>query len=162
MIERITEIINGTVEDLGFEIVKIIIRGSDIKTVEILIDRKDNGRVQVKDCREVSKIVSAMLDVEDVIPGKYFLEVSSAGIERPLVKIENFIKFTGRNAKILLHNAIEERLKYKGKIIGVNGDLIKIKTDEKEIELEYNNIKKANLIFTDDLFKELINKTQEE
>ena len=92
MEQRVTNLIESTVTTLGFDIVKVIIHGTSTKVVEILIERIDGEKVQVNDCQIVSRNISAVLDVEDIIPGKYFLEVSSAGVERPLVKITDFEK----------------------------------------------------------------------
>jgi ribosome maturation factor RimP len=97
MEEKIRPLIESVIDDLGLDLVKVSFQGGSRKVLEILIDRKDGNKVQVKDCREVSKNVSAILDVEDIIKDKYFLEVASAGVERPLVKLQDFERFLGRS-----------------------------------------------------------------
>ena len=93
MEEKIRPLIESVIDDLGLDLVKVSFQGGSRKVLEILIDRKDGNKVQVKDCREVSKNVSSILDVEDIIKDKYFLEVASAGVERPLVKLQDFERF---------------------------------------------------------------------
>jgi len=158
MEQRVTSLIESTVNTLGFDVVKVIIHGTSTKIVEILIERIDGEKVQVNDCQVVSKNISAMLDVEDIIPGKYFLEVSSAGVERPLVKITDFDKFAGREIKIRLKAAFNGNLTYKGQLLGVEGEKVKLKSKNIEMFFDYSNIKNAKLVLTDDMFRALLNK----
>ena len=158
MEQRVTSLIESTINALGFDVVKVIIHGTSTKIVEILIERSDGEKVQVNDCQVVSKNISAMLDVEDIIPGKYFLEVSSAGVERPLVKITDFDKFAGREVKIRLKAAFNGNLTYKGQLLGVEGEKVKLKSKNIEMFFDYSNIKNAKLVLTDDMFRALLNK----
>ncbi|MBY0534105.1 Ribosome maturation factor RimP [Candidatus Megaera venefica] len=158
MEQRVTSLIESTVNTLGFDVVKVIIHGTSTKIVEILIERIDGEKVQVNDCQVVSKNISAMLDVEDIISGKYFLEVSSAGVERPLVKITDFDKFAGREIKIRLKAAFNGNLTYKGQLLGVEGEKVKLKSKNIEMFFDYSNIKNAKLVLTDDMFRALLNK----
>lgn len=158
MESKISGIIEGTVKKLGFSLVKVTIHGDRRKVVEILIEREDGQKIQVDDCRLVSRNISAILDVEDIISGKYFLEVSSAGLERPLVKIEDFTRFADRQVKISLKEALNGSTKYKGKLLGIDGKNIVLKLENDEISFDYSNIRKANLVFTDEEFKSLLNK----
>ncbi|MCF8493817.1 MAG: ribosome maturation factor RimP [Rickettsiaceae bacterium] len=158
MEQRVTNLIESTVTTLGFDIVKVIIHGTSTKVVEILIERIDGEKVQVNDCQIVSRNISAVLDVEDIIPGKYFLEVSSAGVERPLVKITDFEKFAGREIKIRLKAAFNGNLTYKGQLLGVDGEEVKLKSKNIEMSFDYSNIKNAKLVLTEDMFRALLNK----
>ena len=158
MEQRVTSLIESTINALGFDVVKVIVHGTSTKIVEILIERSDGEKVQVNDCQVVSKNISAMLDVEDIIPGKYFLEVSSAGVERPLVKITDFDKFAGREVKIRLKAAFNGNLTYKGQLLGVEGEKVKLKSKNIEMFFDYSNIKNAKLVLTDDMFRALLNK----
>lgn len=160
MEQRITEIIESTINSLGFELVKVMVRGSATKIVEVLIEHTDDEKVQVSDCQKVSRNISALLDVEDAIPGKYFLEVSSAGIERPLTKLNDFIKFKDREIKIRLKSAVNGNLSFRGKLLGVVDDKIKIQSKNIELLFDYNNIKNAKLVLTDEMFKTLLNKKE--
>lgn len=153
MENKIAELIEDTITGLGFELVRVAINGSKPKIVEILIERLDGEKVQIADCRSVSRNISAILDVEDVITGKYFLEVSSAGVERPLVKEKDFERFQGREVKLRLKEAWNGNLTYKGKLLGMEGDKIKLQSKNVELSFDYDNIKKANLIFTEEMFR---------
>ena len=119
MEEKIRLLVEPVIDSLGLELVKVNFQGGSRKVLEILIDRKDGNKVQVKDCREVSKNVSAILDVEDIIKDKYFLEVASAGIERPLVKLQDFERFLGREIRLKLKEPHNGKISFKGKLIEV-------------------------------------------
>lgn len=158
MEQRISELIESTINDLGYELVKVTIHGSRTKVVEILIERQDSEKIQVGECQLVSKNISAILDVEDIISGKYFLEVSSAGVERPLVKPKDFERFSGRDVKIRLKVPFNGNLTYKGKLSGIEDDKVKLKSKNVELTFDRDNIKKANLVLTEELFRALLNK----
>lgn len=158
MEQKIADLIEDTLKLLGFELVKVTIHGVGTKILEVLIERIDGEKIQVGDCQKVSRNISAILDVEDIIPGKYFLEVSSAGIERPLVKLTDYDKFLGREVKIRLKSAFNGSLTYKGKLLARDEE--KIKLDSKNImqSFDFHNIKSAKLIMTDEMFRALLNK----
>jgi ribosome maturation factor RimP len=111
--QKIIDITQDAVKDRGFDLVKVMLKGSAHKVLEVLIDRLDTEKVSITDCRNVSRTISALLDVEDVISDKYFLEVSSAGMERPLVKLEDYSRFNGREATIKLKKLLNGRSKYQ-------------------------------------------------
>lgn len=154
---KLETVTKQAVNDVGFEMVSVKVKGGDRRVVEILIDTFDNTQsVKLADCRKVSQHVSAVLDVENVVAGKYFLEVSSCGIERPLLKIEDFERFKGRHVKVVLYSQLNEKLKYKGQIVDVADNSIKLSSNDEILDLDYSNIKKANLYLTDEQFKKLI------
>ena len=105
MERKIAELIDSTLNDLGYGVVKITINGSTNKVVEIFIERLDGVKIEVGECQLVSRNISAILDVEDIISGNYFLEVSSAGLERPLVKLQDFVRYADSEVKIRLKEA---------------------------------------------------------
>lgn len=156
--QKITTIIQDTLMDLGFEVVKITLRGSSFKVVEILIDRLDAQKITVQDCRTASKNISALLDVEDIISDKYLLEVSSAGIERPLVKFEDYIRFCGSEVIIKLKESLNGQTRYQGKILKAEDNKIYIHVKGKDIIISFDLIKNASLVFTDKMFQELLKK----
>lgn len=158
MEEKIAHLIEDTIQGLGYELVKITVHGTREKIVEIMIERLDEQKVQLSDCQLVSRNISAIMDVEDVVDGKYFLEVSSAGIERPLVKLNDYIKFSGRDAKVRLKSQVQDRLNIRGKILGVNDGKVMLKVGDEQIEIEFENIKSGKLVLTDELFKQLLKK----
>jgi ribosome maturation factor RimP len=111
--------------------------------LRIFIDKP--GGVTVGDCAKISEIVSKILDKEDLIHHSYVLEVSSPGIERPLVKKEDYERFKGEKAKIILKTPISGRKNFTGTILGIKEDLIQMEVEGKTWEFSLDNIKKANL-----------------
>jgi len=158
MESKIFDLIEDPINKFGFSLVKVTIHGDIRKIVEVLIEKLDGNRVSVEDCSFVSRNISAILDVEDAISGKYFLEVSSAGVERPLVKLEDFVKFTNREVKIRLKTASNGKSTYKGKLLRVDGENIILCSGDDEISLDLGNIRRANLVFTEEEFRSLLNK----
>lgn len=158
MERKIAELVEDTVNDLGFGIVKIAINGSANKIVEIFIERLDGEKIEVGDCQLVSRNISAILDVEDIISGKYFLEVSSAGLERPLVKLQDFEKYADSEIKIRLKEPHNGNLSFRGKLLGVIDGKVRLKSKNVEIGFDFENIKRANLVLTDEMFRKLLNK----
>ena len=156
--QQVTDIIQETLEGLGFGVVQVTLKGSAHKVLEILIDRLDGSTICVADCRNVSHHVSALLDVEDIINVKYFLEVSSAGIERPLVKFQDYIKFLGREVTIKLKNLLNGQTRYQGKIFKAENNQIYLNTSAGEVIILFEHIKKASLVLTEEMFRNLINK----
>ena len=160
MEEKIAALIETAINDLGLDLVKLTFQGGSRKILEVHIDRKDGNKVQVKDCRDVSRNISAILDVEDIIKDKYFLEVSSAGVERPLVKLEDFERFTGKEIKLKLKEPHNGKISFKGKLIEVKGRDIVIKSKNVQLVFAYDNIKGANLVLTDEIFRQLLKGTK--
>lgn len=160
MEDKIIHLIEGALRDLGLEVVKVTFHGGGRKVLEVLIDRIDGDKVKVKDCRDASRNISAILDVEDVIKDKYFLEVSSAGIERPLVKLQDFERFVGREIKIRLKEPHNNNSSFKGKLLEVKDNDIIIKSKNVTLTFAYDNIKGANLILTDEMFKKILSQAK--
>jgi len=156
MEDKIIELIEGPLSDLGLEVVKLTFQGGSRKILEVLIDRKDGEKINVKDCKTASKNISAILDVEDIIKDKYFLEVSSAGVERPLVKLQDYERFVGRDIKIKLKEPHNNNSNFKGKILEVKDGNIIIKSKNVILNFAYDNIKGANLVLTDEMFRALL------
>jgi len=165
MIEQLVhDTILGAVAALGFDIVRIrmldknVTADSATKVLEILIERKDGVYVSIADCKNVSNAISTILDVEEVIDSKYNLEVSSAGVERPLIKPEDFVRFNNYVVQIKLHQAVEGAKKYIGRIISADAVSVTIKQDNgtKELSINFENIKDAKLVLTDELFRKII------
>lgn len=156
--KNITDLIGNTLKTLGFDLVSVHLHGTVVKTLEVLIDRLDFNKVTIEDCALVSRNISTLLDVEDVIEGKYYLNVSSAGVERPLVKLSDYSRFTGHNVRIHLKFALNNNKKFVGTIKHVNENKIYLQSGSDEIVIEYETIKKAHLSLTDEMFKKLLNK----
>jgi ribosome maturation factor RimP len=143
--QRLTELLDAPIVALGFELWGIeFIRAGKHSTLRIYIDHA-NG-ISVDDCSEVSHQVSALLDVEDPITTEYYLEVSSPGMDRPLLKPEHFARYIGQLATVTLRMAVNNRRKYKGTIKQVDREMITVITDGRDEILAFANIQQANLI----------------
>ena len=110
----------------------------------------------MEDCTKASRTISAILDVEDLIEEAYSLEVASSGLERPLVNFENYNRFLGREARIKLKELLNGRTRYQGKIIKAENNKIYLKCEEQEVLIDYDLIKNANLVLTEEVFKKLL------
>lgn len=146
--ESLNEKLVTLVSSMGYELVgcELIPQGRQ-SIFRIYIDNPKGG-VTVDDCAAVSYQVSAMLDVLDPFQGKYNLEVSSPGIDRPLFGIEHYIKYVGSPVKIRMHKAINQRRQYKGILQRVEGENIYLLVEglDQEVMLPFSQIEKANLI----------------
>ncbi len=142
---QLQAIIEPAVTALGFELVGIEhLSQGKYSMLRIYIDHEDG--INVDDCAEVSRQVSAVLDVEDPIKGEYTLEVSSPGLDRPLFSEEHFHRYSGSLADIRLRVPFEGRRKFKGRLHGVEQGKVLIEVDGVEYVIPLNDIEKANLI----------------
>ena len=140
------ELIEPTVTALGLELWGIEhLQQGKYSLLRIYIERE--AGVAIEDCEQVSKQVSALLDVEDPIAGEYTLEVSSPGLERPLFSARQFSQYIGSEVKLRLHSPIQGRLKFKGKIVVVEGDSIRLQADGVDYDLSFSDVDKANVVF---------------
>jgi ribosome maturation factor RimP len=142
---QLWDLLEPVITGLGYELVEIEYQPNPKHGVlRIFIDQPDG--IQLDDCQEVSNQVSALLDVEDPIPGHYNLEVSSPGLDRPLNKVEDFERFTGEMVKIKTGMAIDGQRNFKGRLRGIEGDDITIEFDGKQVSLPLASIEKARLV----------------
>ncbi len=148
---RVERLISPAIEAMGFEIVRIQLLGKEKRILRIMAERRDGGAMLVDDCAEISRAVSAVLDVEDSISGTYALEVSSPGIDRPLVRIGDFERFAGYEAKVEMDRLIDGRKRFKGRLLGVEGETVRMKMAEGAVELPFQDIRRAKLVLTDEL-----------
>lgn len=148
--DPIRELIEPSVEAMGFELVRVRFTGSDTPTLQVMAERPD-GTMSVDDCATLSRSISALLDVEDPVPGEYYLEVSSPGIDRPLVRQRDFERWAGFEAKVELAHPRDGQRRYRGRLLGLRGDDIILDGGEGEILLPYNDIASAKLVLTDEL-----------
>ncbi len=147
--EKIENYIEPIVTDLGHRIVRVTFIGaSKTRALQVMIERLDDKPVSIEDCESVSRAVSVALDVMNPIKNKYNLEVSSAGIDRPLIKHEDFERFVGKYVVIKTFVPKEEKKIFKGLLDSVTERGIKLCLDVSSnavIEFEYNEIKYAHL-----------------
>ena len=151
--ETIAPLIEPSLEAMGYRLVRVAFLGARRATLQIMAERIDDAPMTVDDCTEISRSVSALLDVADPIAGAYMLEVSSPGIDRPLTRPEDYDRFTGFEAKIELDRPLDGRKRFRGRILGRADDHVRLVGDAGEVTLPYADINKAKLVITDDLLK---------
>jgi ribosome maturation factor RimP len=146
VVARVTEIAERVGQSEGIEIVEVrLLGGGNRRVLKIVID-KPSG-VSHADCELVTRHVGTILDVEDVIPGgRYTFEVSSPGLERPLVKPQDFERFVGRKARVTLRQPLENRRHWEGTLAGLSGDVVTLEpAPGTSIRFALHQVEKANL-----------------
>jgi len=138
---------------MGYEVVRVQISGGQRAILQIMAERADGAPMTVEDCADISRSVSALLDVEDPIREAYTLEVSSPGIDRPLTRLKDFERFAGFEARLESRMAIDGRKRFKGMLKGVEDGLVCIDTEQGPARLEFDNILRAKLVLTDELIR---------
>lgn len=143
--QTLHEMLQDVVVDLDCELWGIECqRTGRFMTVRLFIDKK--GGVTIDDCAEVSRQVSAILDVEDPISDKYNLEVSSPGLDRPLFTLDQFKRYLGEEISVHLRIPVMNRRKWQGKLERIENDMLTLLVDEQEQVLTFGNIQKANVM----------------
>ncbi|MGB5092670.1 MAG: ribosome maturation factor RimP [Parvibaculum sp.] len=156
---RIFELIAPVVADINFEIVRIRFGLQDGQTLQIMAERPD-GSMVVADCEELSRTFSALLDVEDPIKGEYNLEISSPGIDRPLTRPKDFVRWAGFEAKLELSEPIDGRKRFRGLVQGFEDGEVLLEVElegfsqPQVIGLPFDKVSEAKLVMTDSLIKE--------
>lgn len=166
MTRRVAGLIAPTVEDLGFELVRVRESG---RTIQIMAERPD-GTMRVADCEMLSRALSALLDVEDPVPGEYTLEVSSPGIDRPLTRPVDFTRWAGHEAKIELSEMLAGRKRFRGQLQGFDTQageiLLEMAIDgfdePQTIGLPFTAVSEAKLVMSDILLKASLKKSKQE
>jgi ribosome maturation factor RimP len=149
---RIAGMIGPTLGSMGYDLVRVAILGRDRPTVQIMADRADGALITVDDCEAISHAVGAVLDVEDPIQSEWTLEVSSAGIDRPLTRAKDWNRFSGHLAKAETNMPQDGRKRFSGILLGADDAFGRLRLDDgAEIALPLADIKKARLILTDAL-----------
>ena len=146
--DQLIEMLEPTIESLGYELFDLDLQldgGGGL--VRLYIDNLDpEAGVGLADCETVSRQVSALLDVEDPIPGEYNLEVSTPGLDRRLVKAQHFERFAGSRVKVKLKRLYEERRNFKAKLMGCENDHVLLKEGEAEFSIPLQEIDTARLV----------------
>jgi ribosome maturation factor RimP len=156
---RVAAIAEPVLIGMGYRLVRVKISGLDGYTVQIMAERPD-GTMTVEDCEDVSRALSPVLDVADPIDRAYRLEVSSPGLDRPLVRRSDFVRFAGHQLKLETAVAIDGRRRFRGLLLGVEGEAARIRRDDaapaeaSEILLPIEDIAEAKLVLTDALIAE--------
>jgi ribosome maturation factor RimP len=154
--QRIARIVEPVANDLGYALVRVKVTQENGCTLQIMAE-DGNGRFAITDCERLSKDVSPVLDVEDPIDREYHLEVSSPGIDRPLVRARDYRTYLGHEAKLELADALDGRKRFRGLIAAVTDDAVTItlpdvpKGDDPDFVLPLASIAEAKLVMTDKL-----------
>jgi len=149
---QVETLITPTIEAMGYEVVRVMIAGGQAVTLQVMAERHDGKAMTVDDCAEISRTVSALLEVEDPITGPYRLEVSSPGIDRPLVKQRDFERFAGFKARVEAGEMIDGRRRFIGTLKGVQDGKVAMTLDGGgEAAVPLVSIVRAKLVLTDEL-----------
>jgi ribosome maturation factor RimP len=150
--------------EIGFRLVRVVVSGRNGATVQIMAERPD-GTITVEECAEISRRLSPVLDVHDPIKGQYTLEVSSPGIDRPLVRPSDFEAWAGYEAKVEMKEPISGRKRFRGVLEGIEGEEVRIEVEldqlgRQVIGLPLGLIGEARLVLTDELIRETLRRTK--
>jgi ribosome maturation factor RimP len=161
---RIVHIVEPVVAGLGYRLVRVKLSSLNGMTLQIMAEKPD-GTMSVDDCEALSRDLSPVLDVEDPIDREYNLEVSSPGIDRPLVRRSDFDRWSGHRAKIELSRPLAGRKHFKGTLAGLDGEAVRLALEPKSrqaeaeiVSLPFADIETARLVLTDALIRETLRK----
>jgi len=151
---KIAALIAADMDAAGYDLVRVHISGNGkYAALQIMAERRDGIGMTVEDCAAISKAVTARLEADKDLADRYDLEVSSPGIDRPLVKLQDFDRFCGHVAKIELNAPVDGQRRFQGKIAAVSGDEVTFDTEKGVVKTAFAAIEKAKLVLTDDLLK---------
>jgi len=148
---RVAQMIEPSLAAMGYRLVRVIITAGRRARLQVMAERLDGLSITHDDCAEISRSISALLDITDPIPGAYTLEISSPAIDRPLVHAEDYDRFIGFEAKIELAVPLDGRKRFRGRLAGIGEGVLHLLTDSGEACLPLKGIARAKLILTDDL-----------
>lgn len=151
---RIERLVTPALEAMGYAVVRVRLTGQPERVLQIMVELLDGATVTVRDCGKISRTVSALLDVEELIQGEYNLEVSSPGIDRPLIKAVDFERFAGHVVKIEVRRPSAGRKRFRGRLLGIDGEDVKIDIADEIAVIPLADIATAKLVLTDELIAE--------
>lgn len=152
--ERVIALIEPTAAGLGYRIVRVRLSGNRRKRLQIMGERVSDGEMGIDDCTKLSRALGPVFDLDDPVDGEYDLEISSPGIDRPLMRLEDFERFKGHEAKLETAVMTDNQRRYKGVISAVEGDVIVLTTEQGEARLKFGQLSDARLVLTDKLIEE--------
>ena len=139
---------------MGYELVRVAVLGRDRPTVQVMADRADGSQITVADCETISHALGAVLDVEDPMPGAWSLEISSAGIDRPLTRPKDWNRFAGHLARAETVAPINGRKRFSGVVLGADDIAARMRLDDgSEVALPLSGLRRAKLVLTDALIE---------
>ncbi|MBY5367198.1 ribosome maturation factor RimP [Rhizobium leguminosarum] len=159
--QRLADIIEPVLVGIGFRLIRVRMLNQNGATIQVMAERND-GTMSVQDCEEVSMAISPVLDVEDPIDKEYHLEVSSPGIDRPMVRKSDFVRWQGHLVKCETSILIDNRKRFRGKIVEAGADGFTLERDqvaygeEQKVTIPFTALSDAKLILTDDLIRDAL------
>lgn len=148
---RVADLIRPTMESLGFDLVRVQVLGRQRLRLQVMAEHPDGQPMTIDDCATISRALSVVLDVEDPIARSYTLEVSSPGIDRPLVRPGDFQRFAGHEARVELSRSLDGRRRFQGRLLGIEGEQVRLLLGAEEVKLNFADIERAKLVLTDAL-----------
>jgi ribosome maturation factor RimP len=164
---RVALIVGPALAALGYRLVRVRISGAAGQTVQIMAERPD-GTMNIDDCELASRALSPVLDVADPIEGPYRLEISSPGIDRPLVRRSDFDRYAGHAAHVEMLVPIDGRRRFRGELAGTDGDCVRLRRSDAaageplEVLLRIDDMMEARLVLTDALIAESLRRSKQE
>ena len=158
---RVADIIEPTIEQIGYQLVRVRLSAQNGATLQIMAERTD-GTMTVEDCEEISKAISPVLDVEDPIDKAYHLEVSSPGIDRPMVRKSDFFRWQGHLLKCETSILVDSRKRFRGKIVAADENGFTLERDqpaagdEPTVVIPFTALAEGRLILTDELIRDAL------
>lgn len=138
--------------DMGYELVRVAVLGREKPTVQVMADRADGAPIGIDDCEQISRALGAVLDVADIVPGAWTLEVSSPGIDRPLTRVKDWNRFAGHLARVEMSIPLDGRRRLSGVVLGADASHARMRLDDgSEVALPLSDIRRAKLVMTDAL-----------
>jgi ribosome maturation factor RimP len=146
-------IFEPVIEKAGFKLVRLRITGGANRTLQVMAERPD-GSMDVEDCAVLSHALLDFIEAKDPIEGDYEIEVSSPGIDRPLTRLMDFARWCGHEAKMELHAPVDGRRRFRGTLLGLDGQDVAVRIDGADFKFPFGAIANAKLVLTDKLINE--------
>jgi ribosome maturation factor RimP len=151
---KLADLVAPTLADMGYELVRVAVLGGARPTVQVMADRADGSQIAVEDCEAISHAVGAVLDVADPIAGAWMLEVSSAGIDRPLTRVKDWNRFAGHEARAETVFPVDGRRRFSGIVLGADETHARMRLEDgSEVALPLADLRRAKLVLTDALIE---------
>jgi ribosome maturation factor RimP len=162
---RVAAIVDPVLTELGYRLVRVRISGSAGCTVQIMAERPD-GSMSIEDCEAASRGLSPVLDVADPIEGSYRLEISSPGVDRPLVRRSDFDRYAGHAAHVEMQIPIDGRRRFRGELVGTDGDCVRLRcgegaaAEQADVLLRIEDMSEARLVLAYSLISESLRRSK--
>lgn len=153
LVERIQSIIEEPLNAQGYSLIRVQFVGGGRKTLQVMVERADEVAICVNDCSEVSRLISVLLDVHNPVKASYTLEVSSPGLERPLVNLRDYQRFCGKSVAVTTYQSIDGRKRFQGRLMSADENEIVVdmlsfsKEEASLVTIELKDIQAAHLVY---------------